>query len=265
MPTAEYMHEYRKRPGVRERERREKRWYDLFHQDENRARWKRRNETRKVAKAAWYQSSANRIAKDRKTRRDYVARFGRKPKGYIFTIVDMAKALSTGHDPFADLRASWKRGAKDRAKRAAATRKQNKAARAIWNAYNERFGEFGWLTNSTLRLMRKSLKDGIDHLIEERAKADARMQENKAGHDEIMEAIKREAERQGKVSSGPFAAKDERAITKLIKNRKLFEGACELPWPEYFEYREANKCPRLTANDLRYAGQYTDDCPAPER
>jgi hypothetical protein len=265
MPTAEYMREYRKRPGVRERELRDKREYDVFHQAENRARWRRRNEERKAAKAAWYRRSAERIAKDRKTRRDYVARFGRVPKGYIFTIADMAKALRTGHDPFASLRASWKRGAKDRAKRGAATRKQRKADRVIWDAYNERFGEFNWLTNSILRLMRKSLKDGIDHLAQERAKADARMKENEAGHDEIMAAIKRDAERQAGASpEGPFSAKDERKYTGLIKHRRLFEGACELRWQEYFEFRDANKCDRLTANDLRYAGQYTAP-PAPKR
>jgi hypothetical protein len=179
MPTAEYMRAYRKRPGVRERELRNKREYDAFHQAENRARWQRRNRKRKAAKAEWYQHSAKRIAKDRKTKRNYVAKFGPVPKRYIITVADMAKALRTGRDPFADLRAAWKAGA------------------------------------ATRRRLRKEAGDAS------------------------------------------FTAKDEVDYTQMIKDRKLFEGACDLRWPEYFEFRQANKCARLTANDLRYAGQYT--------
>ena len=66
MPTAEYMREYRQRPGVRERELGNKREYDAFHRRQNRARWQRRNEERKAAKAAWYRRSVERIAKDRR-------------------------------------------------------------------------------------------------------------------------------------------------------------------------------------------------------
>lgn len=263
MTTAAYMREYRKRPGVRERELRDKREYDLWHREQNRARWRRRNETRKDAKAAWYRANAERIAADHKTRRDYVAKFGKVPKRYIFTIADMAKALSAGHDPgwLADLRASWKRGAKDRAKRAAATRKRRKADDAVWTAYGERFGEiYGVISGRDYRLMAKSVKDGVDHLAKRRAEDAARHEEFEREHAandaKLYEAIRHEAERQAK-AEGPFSAKTERAYTRLIKNRKLFEGACYLRWPEYFEFRNANKCARLTANDLRYAGQYT--------
>jgi hypothetical protein len=267
MPTAEYMREYRKRPGVRERERREKRWYDLFHQDENRARWRRRNEERKAAKAEWYRRSAERIAKGRKTRRDYVAKFGRKPKGYIFTIDDMRKALDTGHDPawLAEMRASWKRGAKDRAKRSAATRKQLRAQRALIAAYEERFGEFSGFFND--RLLRKSLKDGVDHLADRRAQDAASQEQSEPEHDanvaKFYDDISCEAERRAK-AEGPFSAKTELAYTRLIKNRKLFEGSCQLRWAEYFEFRQANKCARLTANDRRYADQYSS-CAVPQR
>jgi hypothetical protein len=123
MPTAEYMREYRRRPGVRDRELRNKREYDVFHQAENRARWQRRNQERKAAKAEWYLHNAKRIAKARKTKRDYVAKFGPVPKNYICTVADMAKALRLGRDPFAGLRASWKTGSKRGAKQGAATRK----------------------------------------------------------------------------------------------------------------------------------------------
>jgi hypothetical protein len=275
MPTAEYMREYRKRPGVRERELRNKREYDLFHRQQNRARWRRRNEERKAAKAAWYRRSAKRISKDRKTKRGYLAKFGRVPKGYIFTIADMREALDTGNDPFADLRTAWREGAKRGAKQGAATRKQLRAQRALMAAYEERFGDiYGWFTRRDYRLMAKSLKEGVDHLADRRAKQEAAsaaeadgegQAEREAKDAEIMEAIKRDAERRAGASpEGPFSAKTERAYTRLIKKRKLFEGSCELRWQEYFEFRDANKCPRLTANDLRYAGQYTV-CPAPKR
>jgi hypothetical protein len=264
---AAYMRQYRQRPGVRDRELRNKREYDLFHRDQNHARWKRRNQERKDQKADWYQRNVERIAQDRQTRRDYIAKFGRVPKSYIFTIAQMADALRTGNDPFADLRASWKRGAKDRAKRAAATRKQRKADNATWDAYVERFGDFDWINTSIIRLMRKSLKDGTDHLTKQRAEAAAHHEqwesERAANVAKVQEAIRHSAERQAK-AEGPFSAKTERAYTKLIKTRKLFEGACELRWPEYFEYRDANKLKPLTANDRRYAAQYSS-CALPRR
>jgi hypothetical protein len=63
---------------------------------------------------------------------------------------------------------------------------------------------------------------------------------------------------------GPFTAKDERGYTHWIKKRRLFEGACDLRWQEYFEFRQANKCDQLTANDRRYAAQYAS-CAVPKR
>jgi hypothetical protein len=258
MPTAEYMREYRKRPGVRERELRNKREYDLWHREANRARWRRRNAERKTAKAAWYRRSAERIAKDRKTRRDYVTRFGRVPKRYIFTIADMRKALDTGNDPFASLRAAWKAGAKRGAKQRAATRKQRKAHKAIWAAYQKMFprkgGFWGWYSDA---LIRKSLKTGRDYMKE------AQEAQGKANEKAAAEWRQFQAEKAAQPLPA-FTAKNEAVYTRTIKNRKLFEGACDLRWQEYFEFRDANKCDRLSANDLRYAGQYTV-CPAPKR
>jgi hypothetical protein len=51
----------------------------------------------------------------------------------------------------------------------------------------------------------------------------------------------------------------EKTCTNLIKNRQLFEGACGLPWLQYFEYRDAHpdECPPLTPDDLAYVGQWT--------
>jgi len=251
MPTAEYMREYRKRPGVRERE------YDYFHRAENRARWQRRNAERKAAKADWYQHSAKRIAKDRKTKRDYVAKFGRVPKRYIFTVADMAGALRTGHDPrwLADTRAAWKAGAKRGAKQGAATRKRRRKEDAEWLAYRKMFpssSPYGLIDRA---LVRKSLKTGHDHLTEERERF-------RKKHETVWKPPAVDPRKAPPPE--PFTAKDEAGYTRWIKKRRLFEGACDLRWQEYFEFRQANKCDRLTVNDRRYVALYAS-CAVPKR
>jgi hypothetical protein len=56
-----------------------------------------------------------------------------------------------------------------------------------------------------------------------------------------------------------------KAYTDLIKKRKLLEGDCDLPWPQYFEYRDAHpdECTPLTNDDLAYVWQWTHAGPAP--
>jgi hypothetical protein len=55
----------------------------------------------------------------------------------------------------------------------------------------------------------------------------------------------------------PFTADDECEYTTMVKQRKLYEGACELRWKDYFAYRDANTCRALTEDDLLYLGQWT--------
>jgi hypothetical protein len=54
--------------------------------------------------------------------------------------------------------------------------------------------------------------------------------------------------------------------TALIKQHQLYEGACELPWSRYFDYRDAHpdECSPLTNDDLAYVWQWTHAGPAPE-
>jgi hypothetical protein len=53
-------------------------------------------------------------------------------------------------------------------------------------------------------------------------------------------------------------SKMEQKYTDLIKKRSLYEGACSLPWAQYFEYRAAHPdCTPLTPNDLAYTAQWT--------
>lgn len=63
----------------------------------------------------------------------------------------------------------------------------------------------------------------------------------------------------GKLLSNRSGPEIEKICTGLIKSRKLFEGACELPWASYFEYREAHpdECSSLTPDDLAYVQQWT--------
>jgi hypothetical protein len=55
--------------------------------------------------------------------------------------------------------------------------------------------------------------------------------------------------------------------TNLIVKRKLYEGACELAWPQYFKYRDMHpgKCALLSNADLAYVGQWTSAAPPPQQ
>jgi hypothetical protein len=61
-----------------------------------------------------------------------------------------------------------------------------------------------------------------------------------------------------------FTPEREREFTQAIKERMLYEGACDLPWAEYFSFRKKNNCAALTDADLAYAAQYSS-CKVPTR
>jgi hypothetical protein len=122
------------------------------------------------------------------------------------------------------------------------------AARKTCDAYAERFPDtFAFqLTPDVLRHMDASVKSGIDHpeLVEIKRKA----RENIAAHDR----------KQAEFLAKPITAEIESRYTALIKGRKLYEGACDLSWARYFEYREEHpECAPLSEEDLAYAGQWT--------
>jgi hypothetical protein len=63
----------------------------------------------------------------------------------------------------------------------------------------------------------------------------------------------------------PITPEKERAYTRLIKTRTLYEGACELSWQQYFEYREVHpECEPLSSDDIDYAGWWTACAVHPE-
>jgi hypothetical protein len=54
-----------------------------------------------------------------------------------------------------------------------------------------------------------------------------------------------------------FTADRERQFTEVIKDRMLYEGACDLPWPEYVAFRKKHSCKPLTDSDLAYLAEWT--------
>ncbi len=256
------MRRYRQRPGVRDRELERKRDYDAFFRAENRARWKAHNEKpkRRRAKAAWYKANAARIAAERKTRKDYAAKFGPVPKGYVIPLEDLAASVRTGRDKLAGLRkrlaaASRRRSAtmKANAKVNTKARKERREQQKIYKSFVEKFGYFEGFVNYAL--MRKSLKTGHNHLVDENARIAALHEKHQREHPEEFQPLD---------SAKAFTAETERDMTNFIKKRRLFEGACNLPWADYFAFREANKCARLTVGDERYAGLYSS-CAIPQK
>jgi hypothetical protein len=100
------------------------------------------------------------------------------------------------------------------------------------------------------RVSRRIAVDIVQQIVEAR-EVEAKLVEAKqveAKHQELAKL------------SGPEM---EREYTALIQDRQLYEGACELPWSQYFAYRDqhAGSAP-LSSDDLRYVGQWTNAAPA---
>ena len=259
-----YMREYRQRPAVRERILAAKRESDRWNRGKNRARWNAHNKKpkRRRARRAWYVANRARILANSKTKRDYVAKFGEPPKRFVLSLDLMAKSLHTGRDAYG----AWRKHLAGGRKRAVATRKANSKEHAkrraefkLYRSYVERFGPLAFFeyTRANLALVQKSLRTGKDALIWERrkvAKDTARSLRRRA------ETRAKEETRSAKQEVTPFTTDDECGYTSLVKKRRLREGACDLRWSDYFAFREANKCERLTANDMRYLSQWTG-CP----
>jgi hypothetical protein len=67
-------------------------------------------------------------------------------------------------------------------------------------------------------------------------------------------------------AEGPtFTAEKEKAFTEAIKERRVsFEGACDLPWDDYFAYRDKHGCEPLNESDRAYAAAYSS-CAVPQK
>jgi len=127
-----------------------------------------------------------------------------------------------------------------------AERRRRKEAIKTTRDYIERFGTFACeLTPATVSLMASSLKSGVDECASLRRATEER--------------IKRLDEEHAAFLLQPIKAETEREYTALIKQRQLYEGACNLSWPMYFQFREehADDVVPLSADDIAYAGSWT--------
>jgi hypothetical protein len=141
-------------------------------------------------------------------------------------------------------------------------RRKRKADDKTHDDYFKQFGAGGLdymeITPDVLRHMEDSLKSGVDELAEMKAE-----QLREQAEYVCEETLKRAALNAPLLA--PITPKKEEAYTSLIKTRNLHEGACELSWAEYFEYREAHPgCEPLTRGDLAYARQWTPCAVIPE-
>jgi hypothetical protein len=121
---------------------------------------------------------------------------------------------------------------------------EQKAAIKLADDYDERFGGFSCvLKGDTLRLMALSLETGIDQFVDEKRAQQEYREKRAREHEEFL--------------ARPITPEMVAEYTKLIKRRKLYEGACELSWQRYFEYVAAHPEIVLTPEDREYAGMWT--------
>jgi hypothetical protein len=120
--------------------------------------------------------------------------------------------------------------------------------RKIDQDYFMQFGLFSGRRYPALyKLMADSLASGVDQLAKKRR--------------EQAEYVREETQRRSDLNApllAPITSEKERAYTRLIKTRALYEGACELSWEQYFEYRNQHlELTTLSRDDLEYAGMWT--------
>jgi hypothetical protein len=133
-----------------------------------------------------------------------------------------------------------------------AARRKRMADNKLSDNYSKQFGGFTHVvTRDVLRRMERSLKSGVDDFAEmKRERLEAEQQ-----------YIREETQRRQELNApllAPITPERAKAYTRLITTRTLYEGACDLSWAEYFEYRDENPdLPPLTSDDLEYVGMWT--------
>jgi ParB/RepB/Spo0J family partition protein len=123
--------------------------------------------------------------------------------------------------------------------------KQRKENDKTYEAYGKQFGYcYGVLDSARVKLMQSSLTSGVDKLAEVKRLDREYAEKRQRDHEEFLRQ--------------PCTPEMEQEYTALIKNRALYEGACELSWAQYFRYRDEHPdCTRLDDDDLIYAGMWT--------
>lgn len=162
--------------------------------------------------------------------------------------------------------AEYEKAKAERRREGAKVAAKSRARNKLFFQYSERFG---WkylnvtLTAAVMKKVEKSLATGIDLFAEVKSKT-AEQEERERPERERREAklVKTEMARRAAINKpllAPITDEKEKAYTRLIKDRKLYEGACDLSWPEYFAFREeyVHFIEPLTDDDLAYAAQWT--------
>jgi hypothetical protein len=115
----------------------------------------------------------------------------------------------------------------------------------ISRAYSRQFGGFTTELNpDVVRRMEASMQSGVDEFAGTKR--------------EQLEHHERREREQEEFLAQPITTETEDHYTTLIKQRQLYEGACELSWEQYFKYRDEHPdLPPLSPDDLEYAGMWT--------
>jgi hypothetical protein len=123
--------------------------------------------------------------------------------------------------------------------------KMSRSNSKIYSEYRERFGGIGGMLDpERMRLIGLSLQSGLDHLTEEKQRHKKYAEQYNLGQEQFERT--------------PITATMEHEYTAMIKQRVLYEGACSLAWPMYFQYRDEHPdLPPLTPDDLAYVGMWT--------
>jgi hypothetical protein len=123
-----------------------------------------------------------------------------------------------------------------------------RATNKLIHAYGKRFGIVSGVQDRNLcRLYEAALRSGVDEpeLVERKRRHEEEMTEYYRKHAEFL--------------ATPITTETEQEYTRLIKQRRLYEGACELSWQQYSIYRDQHPddCEPLTPDDLEYLALWT--------
>ena len=121
--------------------------------------------------------------------------------------------------------------------RAAETRRREQ--RELRNAYNQKFGipmVFEWSAKN-IKLLKRALAAGKDQpeliAMRKEYERNVRAYDKRRAKEEVAKLVY------------VFTADDEKEYTGYIKKRKLWEGACDLNWPKYRNYRAEHRSANL--------------------
>jgi ParB-like nuclease domain len=133
--------------------------------------------------------------------------------------------------------------------------KKRKEHNKIFRAYIKRFGFVSGLNDvvDDIERMSGALASGVDDPV-----FVAQRVADKAESEEWRIELEERHRKHEEFLATPINSETEAHYTAMIKQRTLYEGACELSWPMYFKYLDEHpELDPLTPDDLEYAGMWT--------